>query len=128
LGLGLPPEVPSWGNMLSEERIYITRAPWLLIYPGMLIVLSVYPAGEDEIAGATSKNLCGSIRQRGAVDPIYAESIEEVPALLNELAQDNDLVITQGAGSVSKLVALLAEGGLGVAVEARSGSDLEVAP
>jgi len=94
----------------------------------VLIVLSVYPAGEDEIAGATSKNLCGSIRQRGAVDPIYAESIEEVPALLNELAQDNDLVITQGAGSVSKLVALLAEGGLGVAVEARSGSDVEVAP
>jgi len=37
-----------------------------------------------------------------------------VPALLNELARDNDLVITQGAGSVSKLVALLAEGGFGL--------------
>ena len=35
-------------------------------------------------------------------------------ALLNELARDNDLVITQGAGSVSKLVALLAEGGFGL--------------
>ena len=30
LGLGLPPEVASWGNMLAEEKIYITRAPWLL--------------------------------------------------------------------------------------------------
>lgn len=80
----------------------------------VLIVLAVYPAGEDEIAGATSKNLCGSIRQRGAVDPIYAETIEEVPALLNELVRDNDLVITQGAGSVSKLVALLADGAFGL--------------
>ena len=38
-----------------------------------------------------------------------------MPALLNGLVQDNDLVITQGAGSVNKLVALLADGGLGQA-------------
>ena len=79
----------------------------------LLIVLAVYPAGEEPIAGAGSKNLCGSIRQRSAVDPIYVKTIEEVPALLNGLVQDNDLVITQGAGSVNKLVALLADGGLG---------------
>lgn len=38
LGLGIPPEIPSWGNMLSESRRYITRAPWLLIFPGMMII------------------------------------------------------------------------------------------
>jgi UDP-N-acetylmuramate--alanine ligase len=81
----------------------------------VLIVLAVYAAGEEPIVGAGSKNLCGSIRQRSALDPIYIETIEEVPALLNELVQDNDLVITQGAGSVNKLVALLADGGLGQA-------------
>ena len=81
----------------------------------VLILLAVYPAGEEAIVGASSKNLSGSIRQRDAVDPIYAETIEEVPALLHELVRDNDLVITQGAGSVNKLVALLAEGGLGIA-------------
>jgi UDP-N-acetylmuramate--alanine ligase len=86
----------------------------------VLIVLAVYAAGEEPIAGATSKNLCGSIRQRGAVDPIYAETIEEVPELLREIVRDNDLVITQGAGSVNKLVALLADGGLG-AVTAQEG-------
>jgi UDP-N-acetylmuramate--alanine ligase len=79
----------------------------------VLIVLDVYAAGEEPIAGAGSKNLCGSIRQRSALDPIYIETIEEVPALLSEVVQDNDLVITQGAGSVNKLVALLADGGLG---------------
>ncbi|MEO7223763.1 MAG: ABC transporter permease, partial [Devosia sp.] len=29
LGLGAPPTIPSWGNMLAESRQFITRAPWL---------------------------------------------------------------------------------------------------
>ena len=86
----------------------------------MLILLAVYPAGETMIAGAGSKNLSGSIRQRGTVDPLYVETIEEVPALLNELVRDNDLVITQGAGSVNKLVAMLADGGLGLGLVTES--------
>jgi peptide/nickel transport system permease protein len=66
LGLGLPPEVPSWGNMLSEERIYITRAPWLLIYPGMLIVLTVF-----------SMNLVGDAL-RDSIDPRFKDDISGV--------------------------------------------------
>lgn len=42
LGLGAPPDIPSWGNMLAESRIYITRAPWLLFFPGMMIVLTAF--------------------------------------------------------------------------------------
>ena len=75
----------------------------------VLLVLDVYTAGEEAIPGAGSKNICGSIRQRGAIDPIYVESIEQVPQLLGELVRGDDLVMTQGAGSVSKLVAMLAE-------------------
>jgi UDP-N-acetylmuramate--alanine ligase len=75
----------------------------------VLLVLDVYTAGEDAIPGAGSKNICGSIRQRGGIDPIYVESIEEIPQLLGELVRGDDLVMTQGAGSVSKLVAMLAE-------------------
>ena len=66
LGLGLPPEVPSWGNMLSEERIYITRAPWLLLYPGMLIVVSVF-----------SMNLVGDAL-RDSIDPRFKDDISGV--------------------------------------------------
>ena len=66
LGLGLPPEVPSWGNMLSEERIYVTRAPWLLIYPGILIVLSVF-----------SMNLVGDAL-RDSIDPRFKDDISGV--------------------------------------------------
>ena len=42
LGLGAPPDIPSWGNMLAESRTFITRAPWLLTFPGMMIVLTAF--------------------------------------------------------------------------------------
>jgi peptide/nickel transport system permease protein len=41
LGVGVPPQIPSWGNMVSEGRIYITRAPGVLLFPGIFIVLTV---------------------------------------------------------------------------------------
>lgn len=42
LGLGAPPEIPSWGNMLAESRIFITRAPWLLFFPGLSIAITAF--------------------------------------------------------------------------------------
>lgn len=42
LGLGAPPEIPSWGNMLAESRTFITRASWLLFFPGLMIVLTAF--------------------------------------------------------------------------------------
>jgi UDP-N-acetylmuramate--alanine ligase len=78
-----------------------------------LLILDVYSAGEDEIAGASSKNICGSIRQRGNVDPIYIPSLEAVPDLIAGLVRPGDIVLTQGAGSVTQLVALLTETELG---------------
>jgi UDP-N-acetylmuramate--alanine ligase len=78
-----------------------------------LLILDVYSAGEEAIAGASSKNLCGSIRQRGSVDPIYAPSLEAIPDLIAGLIEPGDVVLTQGAGSVTQLVALLTETELG---------------
>ena len=78
-----------------------------------LLILDVYSAGEDEIAGASSKNICGSIRQRDNVDPIYVPSLEAVPDLIAGLVRPGDIVLTQGAGSVTQLVALLTETELG---------------
>ena len=73
----------------------------------VLILLEVYPAGEEEIPGADSRALCRSIRQRGLVEPIYVKDIEAVGDVLKDLLRDGDLVMTQGAGSVGKLVKLL---------------------
>jgi peptide/nickel transport system permease protein len=41
LGLGVPPEVPTWGGMLSENREYLEIAPWLVVFPGLAISLTV---------------------------------------------------------------------------------------
>jgi peptide/nickel transport system permease protein/oligopeptide transport system permease protein len=41
LGLGAQPPTPSWGSMLSTGRDYLLQAPWLSIYPGMAIFLTV---------------------------------------------------------------------------------------
>jgi len=42
LGLGIPPPEPSWGGMLSSEgRQYFERAPWLAIFPGIVLSITV---------------------------------------------------------------------------------------
>jgi peptide/nickel transport system permease protein len=42
LGLGIQPPVPSWGNMLSGAQNYLYTAPQLALYPGALILLTVF--------------------------------------------------------------------------------------
>jgi peptide/nickel transport system permease protein len=42
LGVGVPPYVPSWGVILSEGRLYIQQAPWLVLYPGAAIMLTIF--------------------------------------------------------------------------------------
>jgi peptide/nickel transport system permease protein len=41
LGVGVPPDIPSWGTMVSEGRTYITIAPWVIVFPGLAVVLLV---------------------------------------------------------------------------------------
>ena len=42
LGVGVPPYVPSWGNILAEGRLYLQQAPWLVLYPGAAIMLTIF--------------------------------------------------------------------------------------
>ena len=43
LGFGLPPDVPSWGGLLSREgRKYMEAAPWLALWPGLVLTITVY--------------------------------------------------------------------------------------
>ncbi len=41
LGLGVPPNVPTWGAMLSEGRDHLVRAWWLATFPGLAITVTV---------------------------------------------------------------------------------------
>jgi peptide/nickel transport system permease protein len=41
VGAGAPPPTPSWGNILSEGRVYMQGAPWITIFPGLAIAITV---------------------------------------------------------------------------------------
>lgn len=41
LGFGAQPPTPEWGYMLNEGRTYLAKAPWLMFYPGLAIVIVV---------------------------------------------------------------------------------------
>ena len=41
IGLGTQPPAPSWGTMLSEGRTFLETAPWMSIFPGLAIALTV---------------------------------------------------------------------------------------
>lgn len=42
LGLGAPPDVPEWGNMLQKGRTYIFSAPHIVVYPGLATMIVVF--------------------------------------------------------------------------------------
>jgi len=44
LGLGIHPPTPSWGNMLSNSQTYFFHSSWLVVFPGLLIFISVLAA------------------------------------------------------------------------------------
>jgi UDP-N-acetylmuramate--alanine ligase len=73
-----------------------------------LLLLEVYSAGEEVIAGADSRALCRSLRQRG-LEPIYVKQPSELNGLLADVIEDGDVVLTQGAGNIGVLARQLGE-------------------
>ena len=41
LGLGVQPPTPEWGAMLSDGRNYLRQYPWICIFPGVAIMITV---------------------------------------------------------------------------------------
>ena len=74
--------------------------------------MDVYSAGEPAIPGADGRALCRSIRQRGQVEPVFVEDNREIEALLANVLQDGDLLITQGAGDIGGVASRLAAAGV----------------
>jgi UDP-N-acetylmuramate--alanine ligase len=73
----------------------------------VLVVSEVYPAGETPIQGADGRALVQAIRARGQVEPVFLDDIKELPELLKSIVNDNDLVLTSGAGDIGSVAAEL---------------------
>ncbi len=41
LGVGTPPHIPSWGNIMAEGRAYVQLAFWIILFPGLFLAVTV---------------------------------------------------------------------------------------
>jgi UDP-N-acetylmuramate--alanine ligase len=73
----------------------------------VLVLMEVYSAGEQVIAGADGRTLSRAIRLRGRVDPIFVEHWEDLPKLLAGIVHENDVILTMGAGNVGQIATQL---------------------
>ncbi|SEM86718.1 UDP-N-acetylmuramate--L-alanine ligase [Nitrosomonas marina] len=69
----------------------------------VLLLAEVYSAGEEPIVAADSKSLTRSVRVKRKVEPIYNANVEELTAAILDVAEDGDLVLVMGAGSIAKV-------------------------
>ncbi len=65
-----------------------------------LVLLDVYAAGEEPIAGADGRTMARAVRTRGAVDPVFVEHLDDLADVLQDVLADGDLVLTMGAGDI----------------------------
>jgi len=73
----------------------------VLATPDVLLLAEVYPAGEAPIVAADGRALARALRTSGKLEPIFVETIADMPAAILNVARDGDVVLTMGAGSIS---------------------------
>ncbi len=75
----------------------------------VLLLAEVYAAGEQPIVAADGRALARALRVAGKVDPVFVENMEEMPAAIINVVRDGDVVVTMGAGSISRVPSALVE-------------------
>ena len=103
----------------SRTRDLLDDFAQVLSTADVLVLLEVYAAGEEAISGADGRAMARAIRSRGAVEPVFVESIDDVADVLGGLIEDGDLVLTMGAGDIGACAADLPD-------RLRRGPDLRV--
>ncbi|MBI3374777.1 MAG: UDP-N-acetylmuramate--L-alanine ligase [Betaproteobacteria bacterium] len=76
----------------------------------VLVLAEVYPAGEQPIVAADGRSLVRAVRVAGRVEPLFVDDIAQMAGEIRRLAQDGDVVLTMGAGSVGGVAGQLARG------------------
>ncbi|MFM8333438.1 MAG: UDP-N-acetylmuramate--L-alanine ligase, partial [Candidatus Methylumidiphilus sp.] len=69
----------------------------------LLVLLDVYPAGEQPLAGADGRSLSRAIRLRGLADPIFVPKADGLAEVLSKILKAGDVVLTLGAGNIGAL-------------------------
>ncbi|TDN67675.1 UDP-N-acetylmuramate--L-alanine ligase [Paraburkholderia sp. BL10I2N1] len=74
-----------------------------------LVLTEVYAAGETPIVAADGRALARAIRVAGKVEPVFVETVDEMPDALASVVRNGDVVITMGAGSIGGVPGRIAQ-------------------
>lgn len=94
-------------HRFTRTRDLIDDFAAVLSEADVLLILEVFAAGEDPIAGADGRAIARAVRGRGGVEPIFVETLEHLVPVLDDLLADDDLVLTMGAGDIGAFAAEL---------------------
>ncbi len=73
-----------------------------------LVLADVYAAGEPALVAADGRSLARAVRVAGRVEPLFVEDIAGMPEAIRRVAQDGDVVLAMGAGSIGGVAPALA--------------------
>jgi UDP-N-acetylmuramate--alanine ligase len=74
-----------------------------------LVLTEVYAAGEAPIVAADGRALARALRVAGKVEPVFVDTVDEVPDALAAIVRSGDVVITMGAGSIGGVPGRIAQ-------------------
>jgi UDP-N-acetylmuramate--alanine ligase len=80
----------------------------VLSRPDVLLLLDVYSAGEEPIAGGDGQSLCQAISKLGKLSPFFVSTIDQLPQAAQRVLKDGDILLLQGAGSIGAMAAKMA--------------------
>ncbi len=75
-----------------------------------VVLTEIYAAGEAPIVAADGRAVARALRVAGAVEPVFVESVQDLPEAVLRVARPGDVVITMGAGSIGQAPARIAKG------------------
>ena len=68
-----------------------------------MLLTEVYAAGEPPLVAVDGRALARGVHIAGKVEPLFVEDVTDMPEAILNFAQDGDVVIVMGAGSISKV-------------------------
>ena len=68
----------------------------------LFICTDVYPAREEPIEGVSGKLISDALKEMGHTNVMYVQNKNDVPDLLNKIKENDDIIITMGAGDIWK--------------------------
>jgi len=77
-----------------------------------LFLCDIYPASEPPIPGVSGQKMLKSIKTKITSSPVFVEEISQLPSIIYEQTEDNDVVLMMGAGSIGGIARTVAEHGL----------------